>query len=108
MKNKVSILFFLLSAMAGFSQAHLGSTFGDIKKMHPDNEFTIGYTTDGTMYAETFFDSGMFLYFFNQETKLSYFCSQVPTDNQWMNKLVQRYNAIYEMTSGKPLALAWG
>mgnify|MGYP001009222004 CR=1 FL=1 len=81
------------------AQAHLGSTLSDIKQMHPDKTFTINYTDDGTKYASAEMSLGTYIYYFDKETALSYYCIQIPNNMTALNTQVEIYNKKYVIVS---------
>jgi hypothetical protein len=98
-----ALLFLLGIAMLPIlvkSQAHLGSTFDDIKKMNPDKEFTVDTTQNGSIVAKAQMGLGLFYYFFSADG-YSVYCAQVPTDQSSMNRQIEIYNEKYVKVDDK-------
>jgi hypothetical protein len=97
------LLFFLCTALLPLlvkSQAHLGSTLDDIKKLHPDKEFIIDTTQDGNTIVKAQMDLGMFYYYFGIWGRSEY-CAQIPTDNTAMNRQIEIFNELYVKIDSK-------
>ena len=102
MKNL--IIFFLVASTTlvpfiAKSQAHVGATLSDIKALHNDKIFTTDYTKDGTKYAYAEMQLGIFYYYFDNSTSLSYLCVQIPYDMKSLNNQVEIYNRKYVIVS---------
>jgi hypothetical protein len=80
-------------------QAHLGSTETEIRNLHPDNTFSVGYANNGQRYIYTKMAFGVFSYYFDSTTNLSVKCLQIPNNLTDLNTQVQIYNQKYVITS---------
>ena len=76
MKKLLFLLIIVLPILSN-AQAHLGSTEKEIRDLHSDKTFEIGYTDNGEKYISSFMYFGTFVYYFDKETKLSNFCIQI-------------------------------
>lgn len=101
MKNFLIILISIttLFPFIAKSQANLGATLSEIKAYHPDKTFTTDITKDGTKYAYTEMPLGLFYYYFDNTTDLSYLCVQLPFDMKSLNTQVEIYNKKYVIIS---------
>lgn len=100
MKQLGIIFLFVMSFLSIKAQAHLGSTEYQIKKMYPNNTFTVDYTLKSHIrYISTDFQYGNFTYYFDAETGLSKFCFQIPHSTGTMNAQVEIYNKKYVIIS---------
>jgi hypothetical protein len=81
------------------AQAYLGSTEKEIRDLHSDNTFKVGYTDDGEKYISSFMYFGTFIYYFDKETKLSNFCMQIVDEMPYLNGQVEAYNKNYVIVS---------
>ena len=102
---KVNIMkkfIFVLMAIFPFlvsAQAHLGASISEIKSYHPDQTWEVSYTTDGIKYISTAMSLGIFGYYIDNSTGLSYFCVQIPNNMVALNAQVEIYNKKYVITS---------
>ena len=102
MKNLIIFLLVASTMLVPFiskSQAHVGATLSDIKALHNDKIFTTDYTKDGTKYAYAEMQLGIFYYYFDNSTSLSYLCVQIPYDMKSLNNQVEIYNRKYVIVS---------
>lgn len=97
--KKLIFTFIVMLPLFVKAQAHLGSTLADIKAKHPDKEFIIEYSDDGTKYAYASMYYGTFIYYFDKETGLSNLCLQIPDDMTALNAQVEVYNKKYVIVS---------
>jgi hypothetical protein len=100
MKTLIIAIVILLPFLSN-GQAHLGSTFSDIKGRYPGKEFSIKLADDGTKIASADMTFGTFYYVFNQETGLTVMCLQVPDDMKALNTQVEIYNKKYVIVSDR-------
>ena len=98
MKNLIIAIISLIP-LFGNGQAHLGSTLTDIKVLYPQKEFSVEYTDDGSLTAQTDMPYGTFIYFFDKETELSRLCIQLPDNMVALNAQVEIYNRKYVIVS---------
>lgn len=101
MKNIVSLItaICLLSPIISKAQAHLGSTFTEIKSKYPDKNFKINYTNEGDKYTIAKMGLGDFIYYFDKETNLSNLVIQIPNNMTALNTQVEIYNKKYVIVS---------
>ena len=97
--NKILIILCVFFSITVKGQAHLGASEASIRKLHPDNKFTIGYTDNGVKYISTDMFYGNFAYYFDKETGLSDFNVQIPFNLVALNGQVEAYNKKYVITS---------
>jgi hypothetical protein len=97
--KKIIFALTLFLPLFGIAQAHLGSTFADIKAIHQDKDFKIKYTTSGQMYASAEMYYGEFVYYFDKESGLSTACIQIPNNMTALNAQVEIYNKKYVIIS---------
>ena len=97
--KKLIILLLVFLPLLSYSQEHLGHTEKEIREMHSDKTFDIGYTDDGEKYIGAFMNYGTFYYYFNKETELSYFCMQAVDKIHYLNAQVEAYNKKYIIVS---------
>jgi hypothetical protein len=81
------------------AQAHLGSSLHEIRTLHPDNIFSLDYTSDSSLYATTKMPLGTFAYYFDKTTGLSTLCIQIPNNMTDLNTQVEIYNQKYVVKS---------
>lgn len=92
-------MFFFFYAAQG--QAHLGVSEYKIRNMYPEKKWTSDYTKNGTKYISADMVYGTFIYYFDKETQLSYYCLQLPFSIPAMNGQVEAYNKKYVITSDR-------
>lgn len=97
--KKLIFAFLILLPFTGKSQAHLGSSFADIKARYPDKIFKIEFANDGTKYTTADQPYGTFFYNFDKETGLTYLCIQIPHNMDALNAQVEVYNKKYVIVS---------
>lgn len=97
--KRLMFLFIVFLPILSNAQAHLGSTEKEIRNLHSDKTFEVGYTDDGEKYISAFMYYGTFSYFFDKETGLSNFCMQVVTEMPYLNGQVEAYNKKYVIVS---------
>lgn len=97
--KKLIFLLIVMLPLIGKAQAHLGSTEKDIRDLHSDKTFEVGYTDDGEKYISAFMYYGTFFYYFDKETGLSNFCMQVINEIPYLNGQVEAYNKKYVIVS---------
>lgn len=97
--KKLIFLLILILPLIGKAQAHLGSTEKEIRGLHSDETFEVGYTNDGEKYISAFMYYGTFIYYFDKETGLSNFCMQVINEIPNLNGQVEAYNKKYVIVS---------
>jgi hypothetical protein len=97
MKNFLIILIAIttLFPFIAKSQANLGTTLSEIKADNPGKTFTTDVTKEGTKYAYADMQLGVFYYYFDNTTNLSYLCLQVPYNLKSLNTQVELYNKNY-------------
>lgn len=98
MKKLIFALLFLFP-LIGQAQAHIGESLSGLKERYPDKNFKIEYADDGTKYTIAEQPLGSFIYYFDDETGLTYMCLQVPNDLQSLNAQVEIYNKKYVIIS---------
>jgi hypothetical protein len=98
MKKLLFLLIVFLPILSN-AQAHLGSTEKEIRDLHSDKTFEIGYSDDGEKYIHTFMIYGTFFYYFDKETGLSNFCMQIVDKMPYLNGQVEAYNKKYVIIS---------
>ena len=76
-------------------QAHLGSSFADLKSRYPEKKFKIEYANNGRKYTTADQPYGTFIYYFDGETNLTDFCIQIPNNMAALNAQVEAYNKKY-------------
>jgi hypothetical protein len=91
-------MFFLFSS-TGKTQAHLGFSLTEIKSFHPDKNFKIEYTDDGSKYTTANQALGTFIYCFDKETNLTDMCMQIPYELEALNAQIEIYNKKYVIIS---------
>jgi len=91
-----NILFFLFmfSVLNATAQAHLGSTEQEIRNLHPQNKWKVGYVNNGQRYI-----SSNFVYYFTSATNITDYNIQVPFSLANLNGQVEAYNNKYVITS---------
>jgi hypothetical protein len=99
MKKLIFTLSIVMFSLLGKAQAHLGSSFSDLKSMYPEKYFKIEYTTDGSKYTTAEQPLGTFIYYFDSENDLTYMCLQTPDNLQTLNQQIEIYNKKYVITS---------
>ena len=97
--KKVFFLLIIIFPILCNAQAHLGSTEKDIRDLHSDKTFEIGYTDDGVKYISAFMKFGTFVYYFDKDTKLSNICIQIVDELPYLNGQVEAYNKKYVIVS---------
>lgn len=97
--KKLIFLLIVMLPLIGKAQAHLGYTEKDIRDLHSDKTFEVGYTDDGEKYISAFMYYGTFFYYFDKETGLSNFCMQVINEIPYLNGQVEAYNKKYVIVS---------
>lgn len=81
------------------AQAHLGSSFADLKSRYPEKKFKIEYTNAGRKYTTAEQPYGTFIYYFDNETNMTDFCIQIPNNMTALNAQVEAYNKKYVIVS---------
>ena len=99
MMKKLLFLLIIVLPILSNAQAHLGSTEKEIRDLHSDKTFEIGYTDNGEKYISSFMYFGTFVYYFDKETKLSNFCIQIVDEMPYLNGQVEAYNKKYVIVS---------
>jgi len=102
MKDTIKLIVTAMLCMCVYNahaQAHLGASLAEIKALHPDNVFEINTSTNGIPYATTQMPLGLFAYYFDNTTKLSYKCIQLPNNLTALNAQVEIYNGKYVIKS---------
>ncbi len=100
--KKLVISIFIICITSGTvqSQAHLGLTEYQIRNKYPEKKWSVNYTsTSRIKYISADMVYGNFAYYFDNETKLSYFCVQIPFNLATMNGQIEAYNKKYVITS---------
>lgn len=82
-----------------FTQAHLGSSLSDLKTMYPEKTFKIEYADDGTKFTTAEQLLGVYIYYFDKETNLTFLCIQVPNDMEALSAQIEIYNKKYVILS---------
>ena len=98
MKKLLYFLIVFLPIM-NFAQAHLGTSEKEIRNLHSDKKFEIGYNNSGEKYISTFMYYGTFIYYFDKETGLSNYCVQIVNEMTYLNGQVEAYNKKYVIVS---------
>jgi len=98
MKRLMFLLIVFLPILSN-AQAHLGSTEKEIRELHSDKTFEVGYSDDGEKYISAFMNYGTFWYYFDKETGLSNFCMQAVDKMSYLNGQVEAYNKKYVIVS---------
>lgn len=97
--KKLILLLIMILPIFNNAQAHLGISEKEIRDLHSDKTFKIGYTDDGQKYISSFMIFGTFVYYFDTETKLSNFCIQIVNEMPYLNGQVEAYNKKYVIVS---------
>jgi hypothetical protein len=97
--KKILFLIIILVPILSNAQAHLGSTEKEIRDLHSDKTFEIGYNNDGEKYISSFMYFGTFIYYFDKDTKLSNYCIQIVDKINYLNGQVEAYNKKYVIIS---------
>jgi hypothetical protein len=97
--KRLMFLFIVFLPILSNAQAHLGSTEKEIRDLHSDKTFEVGYSDNGEKYICAFMIYGTFFYFFDKETRLSNFCIQAIDKMPYLNGQVEAYNKKYVIVS---------
>lgn len=97
--KKLIFLIIVILPLIGKAQAHLGSTEKEIRDLHSEKTFEVGYTDDGEKYISAFMYYGTFFYYFDKESGLSNFCMQIINEIPYLNGQVEAYNKKYVIVS---------
>lgn len=97
--KKLIFALIVLFPLVGKAQAHLGVSLAELKEKYPAKTFTTAYTDDGTKYVSAEMLLGTFVYYFDKENGLTYFCIQIPNNMTDLNTQVEIYNKKYVIIS---------
>jgi hypothetical protein len=93
--KKIIFTILILFPVFAKGQAHLGSSFADLKSRYPEKKFKIEYTNTGRKYTTAEQTFGTFIYYFDDETNLTDLCIQIPDNMTTLNAQVEAYNKKY-------------
>lgn len=97
--RKLLFILIILLPIYSIAQAHLGITEKEIRDLHSEKTFEVGYNNDGEKYISSFMYFGTFVYYFDKETKLSNYCIQLVNELPYLNGQVEAYNKKYVIVS---------